>query len=633
MNLLSFGNLSKSFAEKTLFNEISLGINENDKIGVIGVNGTGKSTLLKIIAGIETPDSGSMATLKGIKIGYLPQSPVFEKGINVINQVFKTENKVMNIVKEYEEVLLESELSPNDNVNKKLIDLSQKMDKLNAWELEKNAKTILTKLGIKDFYKDVSILSGGQKKRVAMAAALITDVDLLILDEPTNHIDNQTIDWLEKYLAKYNKALLMVTHDRYFLDRVVNKIIEIDKGKLYVYQGNYTKFLQLKTEREEIEKSKENKRQNLLKYELEWIRRGARARTTKQKARIERFEQLSSIKAPTEKNNIEIDTALSRLGKKTVQIKDISKSFDGKCYINHFSYNVLKNDRIGIIGSNGCGKTTLIKIITGQIKPDSGVVEIGETVKFGIFEQENSKMDENKRVIEYIKDVSEYIQTKDAKISASQMLEKFLFNTSMQWEPISKLSGGEKRRLYLLNILMSAPNILIFDEPTNDLDIETLTILENYLDEFNGIVIIVSHDRYFLDRCVNRIFAFENDGKIKQYEGGYSDYIEKVSSLDFGQTVKTKEKTEKQKWNKGEKVLKMTFKEQMEFQNIDSKMEKLEKDIQNIDDEISKSETDYLKLQELANNKKIIQEQLNQAMERWLYLTELNERIQNINEK
>jgi len=630
MNLLAFEKLSKSFAEKTLFNEISFGISENDKVGVIGVNGTGKSTLLKIIAGIETPDSGSIATIKGIKIGYLPQNPVFEKGINVINQIFKAENKVMNIVKEYEEVLLKSELSPNDDTNKKLIDLSQKMDKLNAWELEKNAKIILTKLGIKDFYKDVSVLSGGQKKRVAMAAALITDVDLLILDEPTNHIDNWTIDWLEKYLAKYNKALLMVTHDRYFLDRVVNKIIEIDKGKLYVYQGNYTKFLQLKTEREEIEKSKENKRQNLLKYELDWIKRGAKARTTKQKARIERFEQLSNIKAPVEKNNIEIDTALSRLGKKTIEIKDISKNFDGKCYINHFSYNVLKNDRIGIIGSNGCGKTTLIKIITGQIKPDSGVVEIGETVKFGVFEQDNSKIDEGKRVIDYIKDVSEYIQTKSSKISASQMLEKFLFNASMQWSPISKLSGGEKRRLYLLNILMSAPNILIFDEPTNDLDIETLTILENYLDEFNGIVIIVSHDRYLLDKCINRIFAFENNGKIKQYEGGYSDYIEKVSSLDFEQTGKTREKTEKQKWNKGEKVLKMTFKEQMEFQNIDSKIEKLEKEMQNVDAEISKSETDYLKLQELVNNKKTIEKQLNQAMERWLYLTELNEKIQNV---
>lgn len=629
MNFLTVEKLSKSFTDKILFDEISFGINEGDKIGVIGVNGTGKSTLLKIIAGVETADSGTITTMNGLRIGYLPQMPEFEEGMTVINQVFKTDNPKMQIVKEYEEALFQVENNYSKEAENKLIKLTEKMDKEDAWGLESEAKTILTKLGITDFYKEVQLLSGGQRKRVAMAGALISPVDILIMDEPTNHIDNETVDWLENYLGKCTKALLMVTHDRYFLDRVVNKTIELDKGKLYTYQGNYSQFLELKVEREELELAGERKRQNLLRRELAWIRRGAQARSTKQKARIERFEEVSAIKAPEMRGNVEISVGASRLGRKTIEINNVSMSYDGKKYVDDFSYIILRDDRVGIIGHNGCGKSTLMNIITGRLKPESGFVEIGDTVNIGVFAQENGEMDENMRVIDYIKDVAEYVPTADGRITASQMLEKFLFKGDIQWSPISKLSGGEKRRLYLLRVLMAAPNMLFLDEPTNDLDIETLTILEEYLEDFPGAVVTVSHDRYFLDKMVNRIFSFEGNGKIKQYEGGYTDYKIQHDKEEINMPVeKVVKQHKKEEVEKPKKLMKMTYKDQREFDTINERIEGIEIKIAEIDDKISQCGSDYVKLQELTEEKEIFEKELEEAMDRWVYLNELNEEIE-----
>ncbi len=631
-NLLTVEKLSKSFTDKILFDEISFGINEGDKIGVIGVNGTGKSTLLKIIAGVEKADGGTITTMNGLRIGYLPQMPEFDEGMTVINQVFKNDNPKMQTVKEYEEALFQVENNYSKEAETKLIELTEKMDKEDAWGLESEAKTILTKLGITDFHKEVQLLSGGQRKRVAMAGALISPVDILIMDELTNHIDNETVDWLENYLGKCTKSLLMVTHDRYFLDRVVNKTIELDKGKLYTYQGNYSQFLELKAEREELELAGERKRQNLLRRELAWIRRGAQARSTKQKARIERFEEVSAIKAPELRGSVEISVGASRLGRKTIEINNVSMSYEGKKYIDDFSYIILRDDRVGIIGHNGCGKSTLMNIITGRLAPDSGTVEIGDTVKIGVFAQENGEMDENMRVIDYIKEVAEYVPTADGRITASQMLEKFLFKGDIQWSPISKLSGGEKRRLYLLRVLMAAPNMLFLDEPTNDLDIETLTILEEYLEDFPGAVVTVSHDRYFLDKMVNRIFSFEGNGKIKQYEGGYTDYkiqhdkeevIENVEKPVKAEKVERKQEEEKPK-----KLMKMTYKDQREFDTINDRIEGIELKIAEIDEEISKCGSDYVKLQELTAEKEKFEAELDEAMDRWVYLNELNEEIE-----
>ncbi len=632
MEILTVENLSKNFGEKVLFDDISFGISSGDKIGVIGVNGTGKSTLLKIIAGVDEPDKGQVVTMNGIKIGYLPQVPVFEENETVINQIFKTNNPVMQLIKEYEDCL--SLLSGNKDdvkLNEKISELSKEIDKVDGWSLQSEAKTILTKLGISDFHKPIGVLSGGQRKRVAIAGALISKVDLLILDEPTNHIDNETVDWLEKYFKKCTKALIMVTHDRYFLDRVVNKTIELDKGKLYTYYGNYSEFLNLKAEREAMEISSEKKRQNFLRNELEWVRRGALARSTKQKARLERFEQISNMSGPKTQSNVEFNGVSTRLGRKTIIVDNISKVFDGVTYIKDFSYIVNRNDRVGIIGGNGKGKSTLLKIMTGQILPDSGSVEIGETVKLGIFAQENDDMNPEQRVIDYIKDVAEYIETADGKLSASVMLEKFLFDSEMQWSYISKLSGGEKRRLYLLKVLMQAPNILFLDEPTNDLDIQTLSILEEYLDTFNGAVVVVSHDRYFLDKCVDRIFAFEDFGHIKQYEGGYTDYYEKKNGNDFiefsSDSSSKSEKSKKKEWDKGERTLKMTYKEQREFETINDVIEKLENRLDEISKEIGKSESNYVKLQELTDEQQKVESELENAMDRWVYLNELNEKI------
>jgi ATP-binding cassette subfamily F protein uup len=640
VNLLSAEKISKSYSEKILLNQVSLGINEGDKIGVIGVNGTGKSTLLKILAGIESADEGNIIRANGLRIEYLPQSPSFEAGTSVLQYIFKGNSPVMRLLREYEAVSRSLEASPGNNeLERKLISLTQQMDALQAWTAESEAKAILTKLGISDFEADVSTLSGGQKKRVAIASALINPADLLILDEPTNHIDNITVDWLEKYLNNRKGALIMVTHDRYFLDRVTNRTIEIDNGRLFSYQSNYSKFLELKAEREELEQANERKRRNLYRRELEWIRRGAQARSTKQKARIERFEALKSSHGPSAYENVEIKAGFSRLGKKTIELENISKAYNEKVLIKDFSYILARDDRIGIIGENGSGKTTLLKIMAGRLQPDSGTVMIGDTIKIGFFGQENDEMDESMRVIEYIRDEAEYIVTPDGNITASQMLENFLFPLSEQWKPISKLSGGEKRRLYLLRVLMSAPNVLMLDEPTNDLDIQTLTILESYLDDFPGAVVTVSHDRYFLDRVAEKIFLLGGSGTIERFEGNYSYYAEESAKRAAAEDISASKaasskgggsKAQSSSDNNGRKKdrpLKFSFKEQREYDKIDGIIADLEGKIDEINRDIEAASTDFAKLQELLAKKEQLEAELDKSMERWVYLNELAEAI------
>lgn len=589
MNILNIEHISKIFGDKTIFDDVSLGVHQGDKIGVLGVNGTGKSTLLKIIAGLETADEGEVIFGRGIRTAFLPQNPEFPDGAKVLSYV--TEGKH----------------DPDGG------------------EPVSEAKTILTKLGICDFEETVDHLSGGQKKRVALARTLVDPADVLILDEPTNHIDNDMALWLEDYLKRFKGVLIMVTHDRYFLDRVTNKIAEIDKGKLYTYDSNYSGFLALKTQREEMELAAERKRRSLLRTELEWVKRGPQGRGTKQKARLDRYEQLKNMEGPGEARNVEMDSVGTRLGKKTIELHRISKAYGEKKLIKDFTYIILRDDRLGIIGPNGCGKSTLMKIITGRLVPDSGEVVTGDTVKIGYFAQENEDMEDDIRVIDYIRDVADYIQTPGGKISASQMLERFLFTPSMQYTPLSKLSGGEKRRLYLLKVLMDAPNVLVLDEPTNDLDIATLRVLEDYLDSFQGIVLTVSHDRYFLDRIAGRIFAFEGGGEIKQYEGGYTDYLRAVKPAE---QTKPKEKTDKKSWKQKDARLRFSYKEQREYETIDEDIERLEEKIASVGQQMEENASQYTKLAELTEEKSKLEEQLNGKMERWVYLNDLAEKIQ-----
>lgn len=593
MNLLTVENLTKAYTDRKLFDNVEFSINEGDKIGIIGINGTGKTTLLKLISDIEKPDTGKITKGNNINIRYLPQNPVFDKNNTVL------------------ETVLSGNIRHDDDM----------------WSVEGEAKAILNKLGISDYNTGIQNMSGGQRKRAALANTLMAKADILILDEPTNHLDSEMSRWLEEYLNRFRGALVMVTHDRYFLDRVTNRIVEIDKSKLYSYAGGYSEFLRLKSAREDIENASERKRQSLLRTELEWISRGARARSTKQKARIERFEELKEANAPIKDESIKLDSLSSRLGKKTVEINNISKSYDSKKLIDDFSYIFLKNDRIGIIGPNGCGKSTLLKIINNVVQPDDGCIDIGATVRIGYFSQENEYMDESLKVIEYVREGAEYIETSDGKISASQMLERFLFDGTAQWSLISRLSGGEKRRLYLLRVLMEAPNVLILDEPTNDLDIQTMTILEDYLDGFDGIVITVSHDRYFLDRIVKRIFSFEGSGEIKQYEGNYSDYLQKHVSVptDTAADINlVKEKAVKPKSTK----LKFTYAEQREFETIEENIKKIEKAVEELDSRILASASDFVKLNELMDQKEQLENELEEKMDRWLYLTDLAERIE-----
>lgn len=592
MNILNIEHISKTFGDKTIFDDVSLGVHQGDKIGVLGVNGTGKSTLLKIIAGQETADEGEVIFGRGIRTAFLPQNPEFPDGAKVLSYV--TEGKH----------------DPDGN------------------EPVSEAKTILTKLGICDFDESVDHLSGGQKKRAALARTLVDPADVLILDEPTNHIDNDMALWLEDYLNRFKGVLIMVTHDRYFLDRVTNKIAEIDEGKLYTYDSNYSGFLALKTQREEMELATERKRQSLLRTELEWVKRGPQGRGTKQKARLDRYEQLKNMEGPREVQNVEMDSVGTRLGKKTIELHRISKAYGEKELIKDFTYILLRDDRLGIIGPNGCGKSTLMKIITGRLAPDTGEVVTGDTVKIGYFAQENEDMEDGIRVIDYIRDVADYIQTPGGKISASQMLERFLFTPSMQYTPLSKLSGGEKRRLYLLKVLMDAPNVLVLDEPTNDLDIATLRILEDYLDSFQGIVLAVSHDRYFLDRIAGRIFAFEGGGEIKQYEGGYTDYLRAGKPAE---EPKPKEKTDKKSWKQKDTRLKFSYKEQREYEIIDEDIERLEEKNISVGQQMEENASQYTRLAELTEEKSKLEEQLNEKMERWVYLNDLAEKIESQN--
>ena len=599
MNLLTMEHITKSYTDRILLDDVAFSINENEKIGVIGINGMGKSTLLKVAAGIESYDSGKISMGNHVKICYLPQTPQFEEDATVLSAA-----------------------------------IAGNVDELNQWTVEADAKSMLNQLGFMDYDEKVAHMSGGQKKRIALVNALLTPADILVLDEPTNHLDNAMSEWLEEYLIQFRGAILMVTHDRYFLDRVSNRIVEVDHGKLYQYPGNYSEFVRLKEERQNIALATEKKRKNLLRTELEWLHRGARARSTKQKAHIDRIRAMQEMKDIQEEKRVAMDSVVTRMGNKTIELNSISKAYGEKVLIENYNYIFLKNDRIGIIGPNGCGKSTLLKIINGIVEPDTGYVEIGQTIKIGYFSQENEYMDESMRVIDYVKEVGEYITTSDGKITASQMLENFLFDGTMQWSKIEKLSGGEKRRLYLLRVLMSAPNVLILDEPTNDLDIQTLTILEDYLDRFDGIVIVVSHDRYFLDRTVRRIFAFEGNGNIRQSEGGYSDYLIRLELEKPEEETETEKKDvakidAKKSWKNQEKKLKFSFKEQREFETIDDDIATLESKIEDMDVKILANATNSAKLSELMQEKESLEQQLEEKMDRWVYLNDLNEQIQN----
>ncbi|MGW9529300.1 ABC-F family ATP-binding cassette domain-containing protein [Paenibacillus terrae] len=644
MNIMTIEHITKSYGEKMLFEDASFGMDERDKIGVVGVNGTGKSTFLRVISGLEPPDDGNIAVNNDVRIQYLAQNPEFDPEVKVLQHIFHGNQPEMKAVREYTETMEMLELNPgSEELQNRLLRASQQMDTLQAWQLESEAKNVLTRLGITQFEARMGVLSGGQRKRVALAAALIQPCELLILDEPTNHIDNESVEWLEQYLQKRRGALLMITHDRYFLDRVANVMLELDHGRLFRYEANYTRFLELKAEREEREASSEQKRQNLLRNELAWIRRGAKARSTKQKARIDRFEQLKDQQPEARSGSVDMSVASTRLGKKILELEHLSKSVDSRKLIQDLSYIAVPGDRVGIVGPNGSGKSTLLQMIAQRVEPDSGSVVLGPTVKLGYFTQEHQEMNESLRVIEYIKEEAEVIRTADGSaITAAQMLERFLFAPSSQWTVISRLSGGEKRRLYLLSVLMSAPNVLLLDEPTNDLDIQTLTVLEDYLDEFPGVVFIVSHDRYFLDRTVDKVLAFEGEGQVRVHVGDYSEYAEWISknaqstsnppvsagtssaqsstskSADASDSVKETTKTR----------LKFTFKEQREYEQIDELIEQAEEKFASIQRQMEESFNDSARLQELMAEQTKAEQHLEHQMERWTYLNELAEQIE-----
>ncbi|RHR32362.1 ABC transporter ATP-binding protein [Clostridium sp. AF19-22AC] len=597
MNVLNIEHISKIYGEKVIFDDVSCGIHEGDKIGIIGINGTGKTTLLRIIAGLEEPDDGQVVRQNGMKAGYLPQNQKFPEEASVLSYVLA----------------------------------GQKQD---VWNVESDAKSILNHLGLTDHEAVMGHLSGGQKKRAALAKVLVEPADVLILDEPTNHLDEDMINWLEDYLKRYRGVVLMVTHDRYFLDKVTNKILEISYGKLYAYEANYSRFLEMKAQREEMEQASERKRQSVLRMELEWAARGCRARSTKQRARLERLEALKNGNAPVQPQLVEMDSVETRMGKKTIELHHVSKSYGSRIMVKDFDYIVLRNQRLGIVGPNGCGKSTLIKMIAGILQPDSGSIEIGETVKIGYFAQEVPDMNTSQRVIDYVRDIAEYIPTRQGRITASQMLERFLFTPDMQYSPIEKLSGGEKKRLYLLGILQAGPNCLLIDE-CNDLDIPTLTIFEDYLNSFPGIVITVSHDRYFLDNVVDRVFAFEGDGRLVQYEGGYTDYIEArqrnaaSGAATAGPVDALEEKKSSRDWKQNSPVkLKFSYKEQKEYETIDETIAALEEKIESLEDEVLKNATNSAKLNELLEKKELAEKELEEKMERWVYLNDLAEKIE-----
>lgn len=593
MILLSAQNISKTYMERKVLDDVSFFLNEGDKIGVIGINGTGKSTLIKILAGVDEADSGKVVRTNGVRVSYLPQIPEFENNGNILRQVMLHLPDDLKEAKEFE------------------------------------AKSILSKLGIADYSKDISTLSGGEKRRVGIAAALIQPSDILLIDEPTNHIDNETVRILEEQLKKYRGAIVMVTHDRYFLESITRKIVEVDCGKLYEYNGNYSLYLEQKAQREADAEARERKNRTLYRQELEWIRRGVRARGTKSKDRIERFHELENRDKPAEAGKLQLQSVSSRLGKKTIEIENLSKSIDDKLLIDDFSCILPRDARVGIVGHNGAGKSTFMKILTGQITADSGSISIGDTVKIGYFSQECESMDPKQKVIDYIKETAEQIQTPEGTITAATMLERFLFTPELQWNSIEKLSGGERKRLYLLKVLMTSPNVLLLDEPTNDLDIATLTILESYLKSFSGAVIAISHDRYFLDKMASEIWEFSGNGVIKRYNGNYTDYIENVDKSDEDPAYKIPKQTEKKEKNyTGKRKLKFSFKEQREFETIDDDIANIEQQIKDTENEILNCSTDYVKLQELSDKKEALEKQLDEKMERWAYLNDLAERIE-----
>lgn len=629
MNIITAENISKNYGMKKLFESVTLTLTDTDKIGIIGVNGTGKSTLLKVLAGVISPDTGFVQRVSKASLSYLSQEPPIIEDYSVLQQVFHGDAPVLKVLQAYEEGILALEQDPqNEDLQEKMLKLSNDMETSNAWSLEAEAKMILTKLGITDFHKKMNELSGGQKKRVAMATALITPSDLLILDEPTNHIDNASVAWLEEYLKNRRGALLMVTHDRYFLERVANRIMEIDRGMVFSYPVNYSKYLEMKSEREDILEASERKRQKLLVKELAWIRRGAKARTTKQKARIDRFEELSSKEVLLKEDALEIKAVSSRLGKKIISIEGVSMAYGDKSLLKDFSYMVARDDRIGIVGENGIGKSTFLKILAGKISPDAGIVDVGDTVKIAYLSQEYTIPDEKMRAIEYIKEAAEVIETSEGTVSASEMMETFLFTGEEQWTPITLLSGGEKRRLMLLRMLMEKPNVILLDEPTNDLDIKTLSVLEDYLETFPGAVITVSHDRYFLDRVAEKIFSFDGEGEVSIYFGNYTEFEEKRKSESELVPVEEKSSQDVQKEKPKEKVkTKFSYKEQKEFAEIDGKIESLEKELVSVEELMSLHAADFEKLSPLLEKKAQIEDALDVAMERWTYLNELAEEL------
>lgn len=639
MSLLTATNLSKSFGDKLLFENISFSI-ADEKIGLIGINGTGKSTLLKLIAGLETSETGTVQKSSGMKIEYLAQDPDFDEESTILEQVFKGDTPVLRLIRDYENTLEEMTAGRLDeHIQKRFSELSDQMSANHAWDMESQIKTILTQLGIHDFTRKMKTLSGGQKKRVALAGALVTPCDLLILDEPTNHLDNKMIDWLEGHIRRMTGSLLMITHDRYFLDRVVTKIMEIDQGNLYVYEGNYTYHLEKKLERQELAGAIERKRLNLYRKELAWIQRGAKARSTKQQARIQRFDALKDAKVDISDSQLEISSIHSRLGQKIIELNNLQKSYGATKILNGFTYTFQKDDRIGVVGDNGVGKTTLLNILIGKAPLDAGTVELGDTVKLAYFSQRIEWMNESLRAIEYIKETAEYVTTSDGhQISASQLMETFLFPSDLQWTPINKLSGGEKRRLYLMKILMEAPNVLVLDEPTNDIDIDTLKVLEAYIDDFRGPVITVSHDRYFLDRICNKILHMDGKGNVTQYTGNYSDFARNnrnantllTESSEPLKDVKSKAALVEDKKARVKTPTKLSYNEKREFETIDDEIQKLEEKLDYISNEIIRYSTEYAKLEPLLAEKDQLEEQLMEKMERQEYLTALVEEYEKL---
>lgn len=611
MILLSAEKVYKGYSERQLLDGCSLAIGDGEKIGLIGINGTGKSTLLKVMAGIDPPDSGIVTRAGGVRVAYLPQNPLFDGETTVLQQVMKG-------------VAIDEERAKDAKV-------IQQAD-------EYQCKSILNQLGLGDYDQKIAQLSGGQKRRVALACALAAEAEVLILDEPTNHIDSEMVDWLEGYLKRFQGALLMVTHDRYFLERVVNRIVELDHGKLYSYPANYLQYLELKAQREEMALATERKRQSLYRKELAWIQRGARARSTKAQFRVDRFEQLKNSEYVPDQSKLEVSALSSRLGRKIIEIDNISKAFDGKQLVRDFSYNLLRGDRIGIIGPNGYGKTTLVRMICGLLEPDSGTIVRGDTVKIGYFSQESfigEEFDPSVKAVDYIRSISQEIQTPEGTLSASQMMEKFLFPSELQYTEIGRLSGGERRRLYLLRVLMEAPNVLVLDEPTNDLDIETLAVLEDYLESFPGVVIAVSHDRYFLDKLMNHVFVLAGNGEVRHYTGGYADYRADVAEQERikKQSTASVSNGEKRDGRNQREKLKFSFKEQREYEQIDQVIAELEEKIEETEQQIRSNSSDYTALQQLTQEKEELEEQLAQKMERWVYLNDLAERIAEQNKR